>query len=114
MYDIVIVGGGPAGATLARLIGKKYKTLLLEKRRFDDSPESGHKCCGGLLAPDAQEMLARFGLGVPKSTLAGPQLFAVRTIDITNSLERYVTPSKAQPTLRKIVMKMGFMTLETH
>ena len=83
MYDLIIVGGGPAGATLARLIGKSYKVLLLEKRTFIS------KCCGGLIAPDAQLMLARFGLGIPKSVLLSPQLFAVRTIDIDNSLERY-------------------------
>ena len=34
MYDMIIVGGGPAGATLARMIGKRYKVLLLEKRSF--------------------------------------------------------------------------------
>lgn len=47
------------------------------------------KCCGGLIAPDAQQMLAKFGLGVPKEVLQTPQLFAVRTIDFDNSLERY-------------------------
>ncbi len=46
------------------------------------------KCCGGLLAPDAQKMIARLGLGMPKDILVDPQLFAVRTIDFTNHLER--------------------------
>ena len=90
MYDIVIVGGGPAGATLARLSGNRYKILLLEKRTFHaNMPISAEKCCGGLLDPDAQQMMARFGLGIPKSVLLSPQLFAVRTIDINNSIERY-------------------------
>ncbi|NLM97901.1 MAG: FAD-binding protein [Halanaerobiaceae bacterium] len=90
MYDIVIVGGGPAGATLSRLISNKYKVLLLEKRSFQRPLYSGaQKCCGGLLAPDAQKMLASFGLGLPKKVIIGPQLFAVRTIDFDNSLERY-------------------------
>lgn len=90
MYDIAIIGGGPAGATLARLAGKSYKVLLLEKRTFSaDAPASSEKCCGGLIDPDAQQMLARFGLGIPKSVLLSPQLFAVRTIDIRNSVERY-------------------------
>ncbi|HML47882.1 MAG TPA: FAD-binding protein, partial [Clostridia bacterium] len=39
-------------------------------------------------APDAQKMIARLGLGVPKDVLVNPQLFAVRTIDLTNRLER--------------------------
>ncbi len=90
MYDIAIVGGGPAGTTLARLVGNRYKVLVLEKRSFDpDMPFASEKCCGGLLDPDAQRMMARFGLGIPKSVLLSPQMFAVRTIDITNSLERF-------------------------
>lgn len=90
MYDVIIVGGGPAGATLARLIGKDYKVLLLEKRNFIEM--QGHKrekCCGGLIAPDAQLMLAKFNLGLPKSILLSPQLFVVRTLDFDNSNERY-------------------------
>lgn len=90
MFDIVIIGGGPAGSTLARLLGHKYKILLLEKRNFNDIENcTNQKCCGGLLAPDSQKMLAKFGLGVPKSVLLGPQLFSVRTIDIKNNVERY-------------------------
>ncbi len=90
MYDIIIAGGGPAGATLARMIGKRYKVLLLEKRAFGVNKDSAyHKCCGGLIAPDAQLMLAKFCLGIPKSVVLSPQLFAVRTIDIDNSIERY-------------------------
>lgn len=34
MYDIIIAGGGPAGSTLARMIGKKYKVLLLESKKY--------------------------------------------------------------------------------
>lgn len=90
MYDLIIVGGGPAGSTLARLLGDKYKILLLEKRNFESLDNTtNQKCCGGLLAPDAQKMLARFGLGIPKTVLLSPQLFAVRTIDISNSIERF-------------------------
>ena len=46
------------------------------------------KPCGGLLAPAAQAELARQGLGVPASVIAGPQLFAVRTLDLPARLER--------------------------
>ncbi len=90
MYDIVIVGSGPAGSTLARLIGDKYKVLLIDKRDLEnENPKNlTTKCCGGLLAPDAQEMVAKLGLGIPKDILVDPQLFAVRTIDLPNKIER--------------------------
>lgn len=90
-YDIIIVGAGPSGATLARLIGKSYKVLLLDKRQLIETSlrKTFEKCCGGLIAPDAQNILATLGLGVPKEVLAGPQLFTVRTIDMMNSIERY-------------------------
>ena len=35
-----------------------------------------------MIAPDAQQMLAKLGLGVPLEVLVGPQLFTVRTIDV--------------------------------
>jgi len=90
MYDIAIVGAGPAGANLARLIGDKYKVLLIDKRDLENKNPKNHtnKCCGGLLAPDAQKMIAKLGLGIPKDILVNPQLFAVRTIDLNNNLER--------------------------
>jgi flavin-dependent dehydrogenase len=89
MYDIAIIGAGPAGANLARLIGDKYKVLLIDKRNLENknSRNLTRKCCGGLLAPDAQKMIAQLGLGMPKDILVDPQLFAVKTIDLTNNLE---------------------------
>lgn len=90
MYDVIIVGCGPAGATLARLIGKNYRVLVLERRDFKETHQyNREKCCGGLIAPDAQLMLAKFGLGIPKSVLQSPQIFAVRVLDFDNSNEKY-------------------------
>jgi flavin-dependent dehydrogenase len=91
MYDVAIIGAGPAGATLARLIGDRYKVLLIEKRQLPDWSEnfSSIKCCGGLLAPDAQMMLSKLGLGLPRSVLEEPQLFVVKSIDIPQGLEKY-------------------------
>ena len=91
MYDVAIIGAGPAGATLARLIGDQYKVLLIEKRQLRDESEefSALKCCGGLLAPDAQMMLSKLGLGLPNSVLEDPQLFVVKSIDLRQDLQRY-------------------------
>ena len=91
MYNIAIIGAGPAGATLARLLADRYKVLLVDKRRLttDSDGKSSVKCCGGLLAPDAQGMLSKMGLGLPKSVLVDPQLFVVRAIDVQQKIERY-------------------------
>ncbi|NLM10506.1 MAG: FAD-binding protein [Clostridiaceae bacterium] len=87
-YDIAIIGAGPAGCTLARLLDKNYKVLLIDKRDIL-AENSNSKCCGGLLAPDAQQMLGRMGMAIPSSVLVDPQLFLVRTIDFDNRIERY-------------------------
>jgi len=91
IYDLAIIGAGPSGSTLARLIGKKYKVLLIDKRKMLELPEkvSSSKCCGGLLAPDAQVMLSKLGLGLPKSVLVEPQLFVVRSIDFQQNIEKF-------------------------
>lgn len=90
MYDIAIVGAGPAGSTLARLLGSRYRVLLADRRELGRPFERGTlaKPCGGLLAPAAQAQLARQGLGVPADVIAGPQLFAVRALDAVADLER--------------------------
>lgn len=86
MYDIAIVGLGPAGAALARLLAGKYKVAAVDQK----GPARGfEKPCGGLLAPDAQKALARLGLTLPKSLLAEPQIFSVRTIDLAAGLTRW-------------------------
>ena len=89
MYDVCVVGAGPAGSSLARLLDARYRVLLVDRRRLDQPPGTGpRKACGGLLAPAAQKELARQGLGVPGHVLVGPQLFAVRAVDVDANLER--------------------------
>jgi 2-polyprenyl-6-methoxyphenol hydroxylase-like FAD-dependent oxidoreductase len=84
MYDIAIIGLGPAGATLARLLDKKYKIIAVDR----NNSNSG-KCCGGLLSPDAQKILAQFDICLPKDVFVDPQIFSVKTIDLDNRLEKY-------------------------
>lgn len=85
MYDIAIVGAGPAGATLARLIGGKGLKVAL----IDSQTKKSKKPCGGLLAPDAQKILARFDLVLPKDVLVDPQIFSVKTIDVNSGSIKY-------------------------
>ncbi len=86
-YDIAVIGAGPAGAVFAKEIAQArpdLKIILVDGQ----SPDSA-KPCGGLLAPDAQKLLARFDLVLPKSILEDPQIFAVETIDIDQKIVRY-------------------------
>lgn len=83
-YDIVVIGAGPAGANFARTVdSRRYRVLLI-----DGSDERG-KVCGGLLSPDAQDILARYDISLPREILADPQLFSVCTVDLANMRTRY-------------------------
>lgn len=53
MYDLIIVGGGPSGASAGRVAGKAgISTLLIEKENFPR-----YKPCGGALSPYALSCL---------------------------------------------------------
>ncbi len=86
MRDVIIIGGGPAGATLARLIGKELNTVIIDKKNRDEKITTFKKPCGGLIAPDAQRSLARFQLQIPNEVLANPQIFAVKTMDLQTDI----------------------------
>lgn len=83
-YDVAIIGLGPAGATLARLLKPGIRTIAFDKK----TAAHFKKPCGGLLAPDAQKALARFDLTLPRDILAGPQIFAVHTLDLATGRSR--------------------------
>lgn len=78
MYDIVIIGAGPAGAIFAQLIDKRYKVCIIDKRDLANENTSNtlNKSCGALLAPAAQYMTAKLGLALPKSILVDPRSFS--------------------------------------
>lgn len=88
IYDIALIGLGPAGSTLARLLDKRFSIIALDKKT-DDEKSGFQKPCGGLLAPDAQKALSRFNLNLPLDVLVDPQIFSVRTIDVKSTLQRH-------------------------
>ena len=87
ILDIAIIGLGPAGSTLARLLSPKYNVIAFDKKSEQDN--SFKKPCGGLLAPDAQKCFARFGMTLPIDVLVTPQIFSVKTIDLKRRYIRH-------------------------
>ena len=87
VYDMVVVGAGPAGAVFLRELACTNPALTIAL--IDGQALDSTKPCGGLLAPDAQKLLARFDLVLPKSILEDPQIFAVETIDVDQNMIRY-------------------------
>jgi flavin-dependent dehydrogenase len=81
MYDVAIVGAGPAGATLARLLSGRCRVLLLDHQR--------KKCCGGILTPESQKMLAKLDLALPREVMVDPQPYCVAVWDLQSRLVRH-------------------------
>lgn len=87
MYDVAIIGLGPAGSTLARLLCKDFKIIAIDKK--NTLVNGFQKPCGGLLSSDAQEAFAKFDMTLPKDILVDPQIFAVKTIDLDSNIIRH-------------------------
>lgn len=87
MYDVAIIGLGPAGSTLARLLSKEFKIIAIDKKYTINN--GFQKPCGGLLSSHAQEAFAKFDMTIPKDILVDPQIFAVKTIDLDSNLIRH-------------------------
>ncbi len=86
-YDFIVIGGGPAGSTFARLVSHRYRVLVVDIRKLDKPYDTKRgKTCGGLLNTDAQKEIAILGKSIPSSVLRGPQMFTVKAIDIDNNL----------------------------
>ncbi|MBN2254189.1 MAG: geranylgeranyl reductase family protein [Deltaproteobacteria bacterium] len=80
MYDLIIVGGGPAGSSAGREAGKRgLKVLLLEKEEFPR-----HKPCGGALSEPA---LSYLDFELPAS-IREREIFGVRLCHGNSVIER--------------------------
>lgn len=84
IWDIAVIGAGPAGSTFAREIVKSGLSVVL----LDGQSVGLSKPCGGLLAPDAQKLMARYDFVLPKEVLVDPQIFSVKTMDLESRIVR--------------------------
>ncbi|MEM3513555.1 MAG: FAD-dependent monooxygenase, partial [Thermoplasmata archaeon] len=51
-YDVVIIGGGPAGLTLGKALGKKHRVLVVEEHEKIGKPLQ----CAGLVSSRVLEL----------------------------------------------------------
>ena len=85
-YDITIIGAGPAGCVVARLLGKKYKVLLVD---YKSLPRK--KACGGLLVKQSLEELKKFSKEQP--FLTSPNPLDIEYVDLDNNFRNIVKKS---------------------
>lgn len=75
VYDVVIIGGGLAGLSLAIQLAAQYNVLVLEK---EDYPR--HKVCGEYISMESKPFLERLGLPI-----SGMQLPVINHLQVTDS-----------------------------
>lgn len=88
IYDVVVVGSGPASAAFLYEVADSYSVAVISKKAF-------RKVCGGLLSPTSIKVLSDMGLTIPKSLYVTPELHVIRTIDLRDGLVRYYPRSYA-------------------
>ena len=82
-FDVIIVGAGGAGCAAAMRLPAGARALLVDR----GDPADG-RCCGGLLAPDAQRAIARLGLDLPETVRVQPAPQRVHVRDLDSGLEQ--------------------------
>ena len=90
-FEIVIIGGGPAGA-IAALKARENRSVLLIEKRFLLDPDrclEHEKCCGGLLDDAAQKALAHLGIALTGEVMEEPAVFGVKAVDFESRIERF-------------------------
>lgn len=83
-FDVLIIGAGPAGCAAAMRLPPGMRALLVDR----GDPAQG-RCCGGLLAPDAQRALGRLGLVLPEDVRVRPEPKAVHVRDLDSGREQH-------------------------
>lgn len=109
IYNIVIVGAGPAGSYLSSLLkSSNGKVLILDKRIDNEVLIKSEKPCSGLVAVPAQKYLAGMISENRNNILAKPSKLNVRIID--TSTKRQITQSQEVYNINRIQMEQNLIS----
>jgi geranylgeranyl reductase family protein len=89
-YDVLVVGAGPAGATVAAMTARAgLSTLVLERTQFPRE-----KVCGDCLNPGAWKILERLGISEIIDRIPSAKLRWVEFLDLTGRPIRFELPNE--------------------
>ncbi len=89
LFDVLVVGSGPAGATTALLLAKAgWSTAIVEKKAFPRP-----KVCGEFLSATNLPLLQRIGISDFYHNHAGPEVRRVGLFTGTSVLESSMPPA---------------------
>jgi flavin-dependent dehydrogenase len=83
IYDIVVVGAGPAGCSFLHHLQKDYKVLLIDQQKMPAT-----KICGGLLTEEAIDFLARQNLEIPNYAFSKPKKLKKIYVNVDKNKEK--------------------------
>jgi geranylgeranyl reductase family protein len=91
-YDVLVVGAGPAGATVAAMTARAgLSTLVLERTQFPRE-----KVCGDCLNPGAWKILDRLGVSETIDRIPSAKLRWVEFLDLTGRPIRFELPNETR------------------
>ena len=109
IYNIIIVGSGPAGSYLSSLLKPSIgKVLILDKRIDNEALIKIEKPCSGLVAVPAQKYLADMISENRNNILATPSILKIRIID--TCIKRQIIQNQEVFNINRIQMEQNLIS----